>query len=64
MPLYASYCSVRNVVRPTSNATATCVGVSSRRRFASIDTKPNTAFVGSPPVEVANLSTGSAKYAR
>ena len=38
--LYAGYCSVRNVVRPTSNATPTCVGASSRSRFASMDVKP------------------------
>lgn len=63
VPLYASYSSVRNVVRPRSNATATCVGCSSRRRLASIDVKPNTAFVGWPD-DVAKFSTGSAKNAR
>ena len=63
LPLYASYTSVRNVVRPASKATATCVGASSRSRFAIIEKNPNTALVGSP-ADVANLSTGSAKNAR
>ena len=63
LPLYASYTSVRNVVRPASNATATCVGASSRSRLAIIEKNPNTALVGSPD-DVANLSTGSAKNAR
>src|SRR5665647_968412 len=57
--LYAGNCSVRKVVRLTSKATAMCVGFSSRNRFASIEVKPNTAFVGTPVV-VEKLSTGRA----
>jgi len=61
--LYAGYCSVRKVVRPASNATPTCVGPSSRSRFASIEVNPYTALVG-VPVVVEKFSTGSAKNAR
>src|SRR5665647_3418715 len=61
--LYAGNCSVRKVVRLTSKATAMCVGFSSRNRFASIEVKPNTAFVGTPVV-VEKLWTGGAKDAR
>src|SRR5665647_2576039 len=58
--LYAGNCSVRKVVRLTSKATAMCVGFSARNRFANIEVKPNTAFVGTPVV-VEKLSTGRAK---
>ena len=51
--------AVRNVVRDTSNATATCVGRSSRSTLISIDVNPYTAFVGWPLV-VEKFSTGSA----
>ena len=39
-PCTPAYRSVRNVVRPASNATATCVGASSRSRLASIEVNP------------------------
>ena len=38
--LYSVYSSVRNVWRDLSNATATCVGCSSRSMLMSIDVKP------------------------
>ena len=38
--LYSAYCSERNVCRETSNATAMCVGGSSRSRLISIEVKP------------------------
>lgn len=44
--LYSGNSSERQVLRDTSNATAKCVGVSSRSVFASIDMKPYTALVG------------------
>ena len=61
--LYSGYCSLRKVCRETSNATATCVGVSSRRALMSIEVNPKTALVGWP-VRVLKFSTGSAKNAR
>ncbi len=63
LPLYSAYCSRRNVLRETSNATATCVGFSSRSTLMSIDVKPNTALV-LWPVVVEKFSTGRAKKAR
>ncbi len=60
VPLYVGRTSVRNEARPASNATATCVGFSSRSRFVSIDVNPKTAFVDCPVV-VENFSTGRAK---
>lgn len=38
--LYSGYSSNRHVLRDTSNATARCVGFSSRSVFASMDAKP------------------------
>ena len=38
--LYSAYCSLRNVCRDTSNATATWVGCSSRSTLMSIEVKP------------------------
>jgi hypothetical protein len=63
LALYSVYSSERNVLRETSNATARCVGFSSRRTLMSIDVNPNTAFV-CWPVVVEKFSTGRAKKAR
>ena len=63
LPLYSAYCSERNVCRETSNATATCVGCSSRSTLISIEVNPNTALVLCPVV-VEKFSTGRAKKAR
>ena len=59
LALYSGHCSLRKVLRPTSNATAMCVGRSSRRALMSIAVKPYTALVGWPVV-VEKFSTGSA----
>lgn len=61
--LYSGNSCARQVLRDTSNATAKCVGASSRRVFASIDMKPYTAFVGCPTA-VVKFSAGRAKNAR
>ncbi len=61
--LYSGYCSVRYVARETSNATARCVGCSSRSTLMSMAVKPYTAFVVCP-VEVEKFSAGSAWKAR
>ncbi len=61
--LYSGNSSDRHVLRDTSNATAKCVGASSRNVFASIDMKPYTAFVGWPTA-VVKFSAGRAKNAR
>lgn len=61
--LYSGNSSERQVLRETSNATAKCVGASSRSVFASIEAKPYTAFVGCPD-PVVKFSAGSAKNAR
>ena len=63
LALYSAYSSRRKVWRDTSNATATCVGCSSRSMLISIEVKPKTALVGCPVV-VEKFSTGSAKNAR
>ena len=61
--LYSTYCSCRNVGSPRSNATATCVGCSSRSTLMSMAVKPYTALVGWPVV-VEKFSGGKAKNAR
>ena len=61
--MYSAYASLRKVTRETSNATATCVGCSSRSTLISIEVKPYTAFV-TWPVDVEKFSTGRAKKAR
>ncbi len=57
--LYSGYCSERKVLRETSNATATCVGFSSRRMLINMDVNPYTAFV-TWPVFVTKFSAGRA----
>jgi hypothetical protein len=61
--LYSAYWLWRKVGVGRSQATATCVGFSSRSTLMSIDVNPYTAFVGCPVV-VEKFSTGSAKNAR
>ena len=60
--LYSTHCSCLNVGSPRSNATAMCVGRSSRSTLMSMAVNPYTAFVGCPVV-VEKFSTGSAKNA-
>src|ERR1700683_600702 len=63
LALYSTHCSCLKVGSPRSNATATCVGFSSRSTLMSIAVNPYTALVGWPVV-VAKFSTGRAKNAR
>ncbi len=55
--LYPAYCSLRNVTRPLSKATATVSGFTSASSFTSIVVKPYAAFVYCP---AAVASSGSA----